>query len=693
MSRMPSTELPSIAELNMRAQRVAVFVDTAVTAHLYALAGLARVRLGGIRFVPCPARHGEVQAEWLPALTRYDPDLIIDLTAFSAESRARIEQSVFPFGWLGGSIAKRGSGVLSINVGENDEPLLPPYCSSGSDLRWPPAIDGLRDLELMILAFYGTTKSPIASRSAVSVPSSRAELISDFETPYDPDPADPFAEGRPTVLQVTDHLLTPEVKNLPLAERVVVVSETPDPLDFCLYWSVRATHARLASVLWLPLCDLAECDHGPFWDELRIARWVRPIEGPGRSWLLVSTSISQGALTDLARTLEARLVERAEPPSWRKEGPPPVIEHGDLVRAHTGTLDDLWPQSVSWMGKSQLRPLLARENEALCDVAFPSEDTIGVRGTVIVDFQADRLALAEGRDRANLYSDDPARVGPHGLSIAIRPDAQALRVRFPDAKMLAEVYFECRGFALRLGRKHMLAQRVIDSLGGSDPAGLLGSTPACLVLHKLVGGSWTHGDVLRLIGEEGADDPVRLLAALVNSGVLLRGFFTACEDCGSDLFLGLGDLAENPKCSICGGRCSVPVNAPWGYRLSSLFAEAVHEGVLLHAVTLLALGKHHLRGFAGLPGGVIEGRDREIDVLGFWQGKLVVCECKKAIGKDPLMVAELDGLVNLARDLNASKVFAVTLGTFSREVTRRAEASATPPVVLLEGSTLFTSGN
>jgi len=690
---MPRTELPSIAELNMRAQRVAVIVDADISLHCYALAGLARSTLGGLRSLPVPAHQGQVLNQWVPLLIRYDPDLIIDLTDFPVESRVRLEQYVFPFVWLTGSVTKKGSSAIGIEVSDADTPFLPPFCRShpDSELRWPLAIEGLDDLELMILAFYGVTKVPEVSRSSASRPANREGLVSDLEKPYDHE--DPWGEGTPTPLQATDCLLTPEREGGAPAKTVIVVSETPNPLDFWLYWSLRAVCPDSQSTLWLPLSDLAGCERGPLWDRLNIQRWfgrLRPGNGPS---VLASASVSPQVLADVARTVETRVVQSGKRP-WPlpKDRRPPPVAPGDLVRAHAGGLESLWPATIRWEGNVQLRPVLARQYEALCDLAFPRDDIEPwSTGTVVVDFRADRLALAEGKDAAKLYSDDPARVGPHDLSIAIRPSAQTLRVRFPDAKALVQVYFQSRGFALRLGRKHMLAQRVIDSLGGSDPAGLLGSTPACLVLHKLVGGSWTHGDLLRLIGEEGADDPVRLLAALVNSGVLLRGFFTACEDCGSDLFLGLGDLAENPKCSICGGRCSVPVNAPWGYRLSSLFAEAVREGVLLHAVTLLALEKHHLRGFAGLPGGVIEGRDREIDVLGFWQGKLVVCECKKAIGKDPLTVAELDGLVNLARDLNASKVFAVTLGTFSREVTRRAQASTIPPVALLEGPTLFSS--
>jgi len=707
---MPSLGRPAVAELTMRAPRVAVVVDGAREDHCRAFARFACDYPGGIRFLPVPTTRSEIWSDWRGLLRVYDPDIMGDFLSLPLERRNAAASDVTPAYWLSLSVGPEAESAQLALAQWNLQPARFWRTGGHYAFTWPPDPVSVPSYRLHIYACYGNTRAPEGGLIDRTAPE-RDALLTVFEHADELD----FLWGRsgrrpkPTPLEATDVLLSPVLAAPPAAGRVVVVSEAESVQDFLLYWSLRAISPRLGFVGWQLASDLLAGRPGRAWRSLSTARWLRVSE----EWraehpvplLLVSASIQPDRLTELACELEAKAVENADPLFSDGTSPSGELPKGALVRAHTESLASLWPSRISWRGEQEPRALVFHGDRALCDLAFPDENVNQYSsGRVVVEFKADGLPIGSGRTSTNLYTEEVARLTPDSLAIFVQPKAHTVQVRFPRTEELIADHLRSRGLDVRFERKHRLAQRLVDRYGVPSLADRLASLPACLLLHNMAkrersapraaydarSAAHQHSDLMRMVGEAGCADPLSLLEVLTESGALQRGFNASCQECDTGFFVELSGLDESACCPVCRGKSLIPLDAQWRYRLAPLVSEAVTEGVLLHALAVFAL-RRHLPGLAAIPGAGITQRHREVDVVGFWSGRVVVCECTE--GGQSLSVQKLDAHAQLSRDLGAWRLYEVTLGRFPNEIREAAaQPQRDPPVILLEPDSLFAPG-
>jgi len=200
----------------------------------------------------------------------------------------------------------------------------------------------------------------------------------------------------------------------------------------------------------------------------------------------------------------------------------------------------------------------------------------------------------------------------------------------------------------------------------------------------------------------------RVIQWLIHYKVIFRGVNLHCPSCQTEQWLDIDELSSAFHCIGCQQSVGVPLSidsTTWKYRINTLYARAVEQGVLPHLFTvnyfLIAGGYQGLHvdssiigAFPGLKlrakeGASVPRAEMEIDVAWIADGGLYIGECKTN-GRE-LTIADVDRYFHVAQALQCQQVvFSILDDLDSLAPETRALLSNPPvPTVLLSRDELL----
>lgn len=300
----------------------------------------------------------------------------------------------------------------------------------------------------------------------------------------------------------------------------------------------------------------------------------------------------------------------------------------------------------------------------------------------------------------------------YGLSfhIIVPTRATYLKLSLPSDWEALRLHFAALGYEVAQSQNGRYADAVVKLLGGLRDASVLTSPNAYQVLEKLTLPSSKKlaqrikSLGMKLAGEDELMKALRdpqiieelknvckscrqlsdslgiaektllpLLNELSAAGVVRRGFFLPCPNCGTPSWHLLGEIREYLVCPGCSHEFHLPVERPegseirWEYRLNTLVNRAMDQDSLPAILALYHVQKDRPI-FGAVPG--VELREKgkndvaaEFDFVFIRESKLCAGECKSGheIGEKDLRVAKF------AVELGIAEYFFCTPQTFSNE--------------------------
>jgi hypothetical protein len=162
-------------------------------------------------------------------------------------------------------------------------------------------------------------------------------------------------------------------------------------------------------------------------------------------------------------------------------------------------------------------------------------------------------------------------------------------------------------------------------------------------------------DAIKADRERVTRDLRQVLQYWTEAGVFLQGVRLHCDNCGSNYWQHVDDVAEKNHCHGCGADVALPVEAPWTYRLNSLVRNAIaFHGCMPLILTLYTAREFPTRhSFLFVPGIALykEYTDKspaaEIDFIAVADGKTVIGEVKTSL--EEFSQKEITKLADLAK--------------------------------------------
>lgn len=409
-----------------------------------------------------------------------------------------------------------------------------------------------------------------------------------------------------------------------------------DFIDLCVYWNLRAIRENFhvkdedfgRRILLLPTEFLQ--------DSTLIERLLQFVKAklpyPGRS-SNINIYFSVGH-DDLIQRLKESLStipviehftgrQSINFETGRKGQGPKLIEKL-TYRIQPPDLPDSYSVGVAYIVPTQT-PLDYGRNQVLLDP--PPRYINSFLGTVGLDISSDVWKrylkngyIADAIKRGAWFSRD-------GLSmlIPLHPRPQYIDFSLPTQFENLQLFFETKGYQIQQSAVSQYSDAVINLIGGLDNVGILATTESYLLLDILALKSTKKiaqriSNELR-IREDRIDEIQQVLndfeiipelkgipksyralysdsrlqpykaslldtlAQLTDSGVLRRGFYLNCPNCGAPEWYMLQSLAERLVCSGCSHTFLLPVKQgnseiQWQYRLNTLVNRAVDQDVL-----------------------------------------------------------------------------------------------------------------
>jgi hypothetical protein len=485
---------------------------------------------------------------------------------------------------------------------------------------------------------------------------------------------------------------------LHVGSNIAVVYEPGSVHDLCLLWTLRSAHGLPDA---LPLAIPATADVVGELDSLTNlddrGRFAPRLRGFERPWALVSTSVKEEQLTEIAQRAQGPwqpfpVGELLQPPHR------PMRHSADIAHFVNGSAQvavwDPTDREIVQQRPAHAFGLNLRGRIILSDKQLPSLRTL--RGHAFTgggwigggyDFQAHSASETVSVPWPSTWALLRATAADHGLRVRPSRPGQAAAAlldrmgsfaavdALKDDRILAELD--------RLGEREGISwfrKRVRDiqaSLAELDEGAAAQSAriderldalvvpPVDDAQHELTASTKDFHSIF------GAKNARAWLAWAEAAGLLVRGVRIECDQCGTKAWRPAGELAPPIACPGCAQALSQPFPADvltFRYRASRLLIEVQAADALPHVLcSAWWIALFRRSGMVGLYPGVefLEGDSEnvlaEVDVvILLLDGTVALGECKRRSGG--LHQSDLDNLDKLAERIDAAWTFAATPG-------------------------------